>query len=221
MIFWRLFQSDLKLAFRKKGDFFNPLIFFGLVVLLFPIGISASENLLKEIAPGLVWIAALLSVLLTLDLLFKQDYEDGTLEQWVTSDHALAGFVLARLLSHWVVTALPLVIMAPVLAISVSMPLDAIGVLVISLLVGTAFLIIVGGIGAALTIGLNKSSILLPLLVIPFYVPILIFGASAVEVTAAGWSAAGQLYVMFGLLFLAVTLAPFAAASALKISLSQ
>jgi len=220
-LYVRVFLNDLTLAFRNKGEFLNPLIFFGLVVLLFPIGISASESLLKEIAPGLVWIAALLAVLMSLDMLFKADYNDGTIEQWVVSDKVLAGFVFARLLSHWVVTTLPLILLAPIFSISVGLPFSAMWVLILSLILGSLLLVLIGGMGVALTIGLSKSSMLTPLLVIPFYVPVLIFGASAVEVTAAGWSAAGQLYVLAGLLVLALTLAPLTIAAALKISVSQ
>lgn len=221
MLYWQLFIKDLTLAYRKKGELLNPLIFFGLVVLLFPIGISASESLLKEIAPGLLWIAALLSVLMSLDWMFREDFQDGTLEQWLMSHHSLQGFVLSRILSHWIITALPLVLLAPVLAVSLSLPFDAILILMVSLLIGSLLLVLIGAIGVALTTGLKKSATLMPLLVMPFYVPVLIFGASAVEVTASGWSASGQLYILAGLLVLGLTLAPFAVASALRISLSQ
>ncbi|BBP46679.1 heme exporter protein B [Thiosulfatimonas sediminis] len=219
--FLYLIKRDLILAYRRRGEFSNSLVFFGLVVLLFPIGIGASEKLLSEVAPGLIWIAALLATMLSLDNLFKEDFQDGTLEQWALSKHSLVSFAWARLFSHWVITALPLIVVAPLFAVSLSLPADAIWVLVLSLLLGTPLLIFIGGIGVALTTGLKKSSLLLPLLVLPFYIPVLIFGASAVEVTAAGWSASGQLYVLGALFVLGISLAPFAVAAALKVSVSQ
>lgn len=219
--FLHLIQRDLILAMRNKGQIFNSLIFFGLVILLFPIGINASEKLLSEIAPGLVWIAALLASMLSLDNLFKEDFQDGTIEQWTLSKHSLFSFAWARLFSHWVISCVPLIIVAPVFALSLNLPNNAIGVLILSLLLGTPLLTFIGGIGVALTTGLNKSSLLLPLLVIPFYIPVLIFGSSAVEVSASGWSAAGQLYILAGLLILGITLAPFAVAASLRMGVSQ
>ena len=220
-VVWQLIQRDLTLAIRRRGEFSQAVIFFGLVVLLFPIGISSSENQLREIAPGLVWIAALLATMMSLDSLFKEDFQDGTLEQWALSRHGLLSFATGRLISHWIISAVPLILLAPVLAISLNLPAASIGVLMLSLLLGTPLLVFVGGIGVALTTGLNKSSLLLPLLVLPFYIPVLIFGASAVEVSASGFSPAGQLYVLAALFVLAVVLAPFAVASALKMSLAQ
>jgi len=219
--FLHLIQRDLLLAYRKRGEVFNAVIFFGLVILLFPIGIGASEKLLTEIAPGLLWIAALLASMLSLDNLFRDDFADGTLEQWVLSEHSLIQFAWARLLSHWLTTTFPLVLIAPIFAVSLNLPTNAIGVLTLSLLLGTPLLTFVGGIGVALTTGLKKSSLLLPLLVLPFYIPVLIFGASAVDVAADGWSAAGQLYILSGLFVLGITLAPFAISTALKVSISQ
>ncbi|WEJ62214.1 heme exporter protein CcmB [Thiomicrorhabdus lithotrophica] len=219
--FLSLIKRDLVLAYRGRGEAFNSLIFFGLVILLFPIGISASEKLLAEIAPGLIWIAALLATMVSLDNLFKEDFQDGTLEQWAVSPHSLISFAWARLLSHWIITSVPLIIIAPLFALSLNLPPEAIGVLILSLLLGTPLLTFIGGIGVALTTGLKKSSMLLPLLVLPFYIPVLIFGASAVDVAADGWSAAGQLYILAGLFVLGITLAPFAVATSLKVSVSQ
>lgn len=216
-----LIQRDLRLALRRRGEFTQALTFFALVVLLFPIGISASESLLREMAPGLIWIAALLSTMLALDNLFKEDFQDGTLEQWALSDAGLLSFAWGRLISHWIISALPLILLAPVMAVSLNLPAGSIWVLELSLLLGTPLLVFVGGIGVALTTGLNKSSLLLPMLVLPFFIPVLIFGASAVEVSASGFSPAGQLYVLSALFILAIALAPFAVASALKMSLSQ
>lgn len=218
---WILLQRDLKLAYRKRGETANALVFFSLVLLLFPIGIGPSEKLLASLAPGLIWIAVLLACMMSLDNLFREDFEDGTIEQWILSPHSLVSFAWARLFSHWLVTILPLIILAPVFAISLNLPLEAMGVLVLSLLLGSPLLIFMGGIGVALITGLNKKSLLLPLLILPFYIPVLIFGASAVEVSAGGWSAAGQLYILAGLCILSVSLAPFAVAAALKMSVSQ
>lgn len=219
--FLTLIKRDLVLAYRQRGQVFNAVIFFGLVILLFPIGISASEQLLSEIAPGLLWIAALLATMLSLDNLFRDDFYDGTLEQWAVSQHSLISFAWARLFSHWLTTSFPLVLIAPLFALTLNLPFEAIGVLVLSLLLGTPLLTFIGGIGVALTTGLKKSSMLLPLLVLPFYIPVLIFGASAVDVSADGWSAAGQLYILAGLFVLGITLAPLAVATALKVSVSQ
>ncbi len=219
--FFNLVKRDLTLANRRRGEFTHSLMFFALVVLLFPIGISASESLLQEIAPGLIWIAALLATMMSLDSLFKEDYEDGTLEQWALSPYSLYSFASARLISHWLVSSVPLIIMAPIFAISLNLPTDAIAVLIMTLLLGTPILTFVGGIGVALTNGLQKSSLLLPLIVLPFYIPVLIFAASAVSVSAEGWSASGQIYILAALFVLAIALAPLAVASALKMSLSQ
>jgi len=219
--FISLIKRDLSLALRQRGEHLNTVIFFGLVILLFPIGISASETLLAEIAPGLLWIAALLATMLSLENLFKEDFYDGTLEQWATSQHSLISFAWARLISHWLMTSFPLVLVSPLFALSLNLPIEAIGVLFVSLLLGTPLLTFIGGIGVALTTGLNKSSMLLPLLVLPFYIPVLIFGSSAVSVSAEGWSAAGQLYILAGLFVLGITLAPLAIATALKVSVSQ
>ncbi len=219
--FFMLIKRDLLLANRNRSQLFNAVIFFGLVVVLFPIGINASESLLSEIGPGLLWIAALLATMLSLDNLFREDFEDGTLEQWAVSEHSLIAFAWARLLSHWLTTTFPLVIISPLFALSFNLPVEAIWVLLLSLLLGTPLLIFIGAIGVALTTGLNKSSLLLPLLVMPFYIPVLIFGASAVDVAADGWSASGQLYILSGLFVLGITLAPLAVAAALKVSISQ
>lgn len=216
-----LIKRDLMLAFRRRGEASHSVIFFGLVVMLFPIGINASEKLLADIAPGIIWIAALLAIMMSLDNLFKEDFQDGTLEQWTLSQYSLVIFALARLISHWMTSSLPIILLSPLLAISLNLPANAIWVLIASLLLGTPLLIFVGAIGVALTTGLSKSSLLLPLLILPFYIPVLIFGASAVEVSASGWSASGQLYILAALLCLAVTLAPFAVAAALKVSVSQ
>lgn len=216
-----LMQRDLRLAWRRRGESYQNLLFFAMVVVLFPIAMGGSEAKLAQIAPGVLWIAALLAALLSMPALFKDDLEDGTIEQWILSRHSLIGFVWARLLAHWLLTALPLLIMAPFFALALHLPEAGLATLLLSLLLGTPALIFIGGIGSALTSGLQKNSLLLPLLMLPFYLPILIFGASAVQVAAEGWSAAGQLYILAALLVLSLVLAPFAIAAALRLSATQ
>lgn len=219
--FFRLLQRDLTLAFRNRNEAFNPLLFFILVVLLFPLGVGPSPKLLLTIAPGVIWVAALLSALLSLDSLFRSDYEDGSLEIMVLSAHPLPILVIARVLAHWIMSAVPVLLMAPFLAISLGMPTDALGILMLTLLLGTPVLSFVGGIGVALTVGLNKSGMLLALLVLPLYVPVLIFGANAIDTAITGLSVSGQLYIMAAFLILSITLAPLAIAAALRMGLSQ
>lgn len=196
-------------------------MFFVLVVLLFPLGIGPSPNLLLTISPGIIWVAALLSALLSLDSLFRADYDDGSLELMVLSPLPLPILVIARILAHWLLSATPILLMAPILAISLGMPGSVLGLLMLTLLLGTPVLSFVGAIGVALTVGLRKSGMLLALLVLPLYVPILIFGANAVDMAMAGLPVAGQLYIMGALLILSITLAPLAIAAALRMGLSE
>lgn len=219
--FFRLLKRDLTLAFRNRNEALNPLLFFVLVVLMFPLGVGPSPKLLLAIAPGVIWVAALLSALLSLDSLFRSDYNDGTLELMVLSPHPLPILVISRVLAHWLMSAIPVLLMAPVLGISLGMPFDALGILVLTLLLGTPVLSFIGAIGVALTVGLNKSGMLLALLVLPLYVPVLIFGANAIDTAMTGLSVAGQLYIMAAFLMLAVSLAPLAIAAALRMGLSQ
>jgi heme exporter protein B len=169
---------------------------------------------------GVVWVAALLAALLTLDSIFRSDFEDGTLEQILIGAHPVPMLVLAKVIAHWLVTGLPLLLVAPVLATFLGMNPDAIGVLMLSLLLGTPVLSLIGSIGVALTVGLRRGGVILSLLVLPLYVPVLIFGAAAVDAAASGMPVTGQMYIMAAFLVLAVTLAPLAAAAALRISLS-
>lgn len=219
--FIRLLQRDLTLAFRNRNEALNPLLFFVLVVLMFPLGVGPSPKLLLAIAPGVIWVAALLSALLSLDSLFRSDYDDGTLELMVLSSHPLPILVIARVLAHWLMSAVPVLLMAPILAISLGMPTGALGILMLTLLLGTPVLSFIGAIGVALTVGLNKSGMLLALLVLPLYVPVLIFGANAIDTAMTGLSVAGQLYIMAAFLMLAVSLAPLAIAASLRMGLSQ
>ncbi|BBL76969.1 heme exporter protein CcmB [Methylomagnum ishizawai] len=218
--FLALLQRDLLLAFRHRGELVNPLLFFMIVVTLFPLGVSPEEALLRKIAPGVIWIAALLAALFSLENMFRSDFDDGALEQIALSPHPLAVLVLAKVLAHWLVSGLPMLLMAPVLALFLALPGPAVYALEITLLVGTPLLSLIGAIGVALTVGLRRGGVLLTLLVLPLYIPVLIFATNAVAAAAAGMPVEGQLYFLGALLVLALTLAPLATAAALRISLS-
>lgn len=208
------------LAFRNRAEIANPLLFFLLVVSLFPLGIGPAQDQLRSLGAGVIWVAALLATLLSLDNIFRSDFEDGTLEQIVVSHHPTSALVLAKVAAHWMITGLPLILVAPLLGVLLYLPAESIGVLVSTLFLGTPFLSLVGSIGVALTVGLRRGGMLLSLLVIPLYVPVLIFSANAVESAAAGVPITAQLYLLAALLAGALTLAPAATAAALRISLS-
>jgi heme exporter protein B len=209
---------DLRLALRQRGDIATALLFFVIVAGLFPLGIGAEPNLLRAVAPGVIWVAALLSSLLSLRRLFDGDHADGTLEQILLGAAPLPVVVAAKTAAHWLVSGLPLVLIAPLIALQydIAAPLQA--VLALSLLLGTPILSIIGSIGAALTLGLRGGGVLLALLVLPLYVPVLIMGAGAVEMADAGLDPAGQLMLLAALLALAAVFAPWASAAALRIS---
>ena len=215
-----LLLRDLTLAFRNRAEFANPLLFFVLVISLFPLAIGAMPTLLQTIAPGIIWVAALLAAMLSLDSIFRSDFDDGSLEQLLLSAHPVAVLVLAKVCAHWLVTGLPLLIIAPVLAEMLGMPSSAQGVLLLTILIGTPILSLVGSIGVALTVGLPKGGIILSLLVLPLYVPVLIFAASATAGAAGGLDVSAQIYMLLAFLFLALSLSPWATAAALKMSMS-
>lgn len=217
-VFVVLLRRDLLLGFRHRSELANPLLFFVLVVSLFPLGVGPELDLLRKLAPGVIWVAALLATLLSLDAIFRSDFEDGALEQLLVSARPLPVLVLAKVLAHWLVTGLPLLLIAPLLGVLLALPGGALGALLLTLALGTPVLSLVGAIGVALTVGLRKGGALLSLLVLPLYIPVLIFGANAVATAASGLPITGQLYVLAALLVLALTLAPFAAAAALRIS---
>ena len=217
--FFAVLQRDLMLAWRGRADVLVTLAFFVIVVCLFPFGVGPETNQLRAIAPGVLWVAALLSTLLSLHRLFAQDHADGTLEQLLLSPEPTALWVLAKVLAHWVVTGLPLVIVAPGLALLFDVEQSALGVLVLSLAFGTPILALIGGVGAALTLGLRGGGVLLALLVLPLFVPVLIFGAGAVDAYLGGTGATAQLLLLAGGLLAALALAPFACAAALRIAI--
>jgi heme exporter protein B len=213
-----LVHRDLLLALRNRSDIGTALLFFVIVTSLFPLGIGAEPGLLRAIAPGVIWVAALLSSMLSLGRLFAADHADGTLEQIVLGAAPLGAVVAAKALAHWLVSGLPIVLIAPLIALQYDFPAPLHGVLVISLLLGTPVLSLVGAIGAALTLGLRGGGVLLSLLVLPLYVPVLIMGAGGIEMAAAGMGAQGHLLLLAAMLVGAAAFAPWAIAAALRIS---
>lgn len=214
-----LLKRDLLLAYRRRSEMLQPLIFLLVVVSLFPLGVGPSPQLLGLIAPGVIWIAALLATVLSLDTLFRTDFEDGSLEQFLLSGHPLTVIVLAKTLAHWLTAGLPLVLLSPLLSVWMNLPLEGARVLIYTLAIGTPVLSLIGAIGGALTVSLKRGGQLLSLLVFPLYVPLLIIAANAVSAAVAGLPYNGQLGLMLAGLVAALTLAPFAAAAALKLSL--
>lgn len=215
--FLGLLRRDLRLGVRRRGELLNPLLFFVLVASLFPLGVGPGPTILATIAPGVIWVAALLATLLSMERLFRSDFEDGALEQLLLSPYPLPLLVLAKVLAHWLVTGLPLLLVSPLLGLLLHLPAEAVRTLPLALLLGTPVLSLVGAIGVALTVGLRRGGVLLTLLVLPLYVPVLIFGTAAVAAAAAGLPVSGQLALLGALLALALSLAPFAAAAALRI----
>jgi heme exporter protein B len=217
--FWVAMRRDLSVAMRSKGELAQALAFFVVVVSLFPLAIGPESALLKRIAPGVVWVCALLAVLLTLPRIFHHDYHDATLEEIALSRYPLPVLVAGKMMSHWLTTGLPLAIVAPVLGLQFGLGANELWVVIASLLLGTPVLTMIGAIGAALTLGVRSGSILMALLVLPLYIPVLIFGAGAVEATMSGLGATANFYVLGAMLLAALVLTPFAAAAAVKISL--
>ncbi len=212
-------KRDMLLAMRRKSDVLTTLFFFVIMTSLFPLGVGPEPQLLKAMGPGVVWVAALLASMLSLGRLFAADHADGTLEQMLLAPESLALIVLGKTLVHWIASGLPLVLIAPFLGLQFGMNGDALWVLVASLLLGTPVLSLVGAIGASLTLGLRGGGILVSLLVLPLYIPVLIFGAGAVDASTSGLGAQGHLSILGALLVLALLATPMASAAALRISL--
>lgn len=212
-------QRDLLVVVRRKSEVLTALFFFVIVSSLFPLGIGPEPGLLRKIAPGVLWVGALLATMLALQRMFAADHADGTLEQMAISPSPLVGLVIGKIAAHWLVSGLPLVLMAPVLGLQFDLDAGALGVLMLALLLGTPVLSLVGAIGAALTLGVRGGGVLLSLLVLPLFVPVLIFGAGAVESHIAGLGAGGHLSLLAALLALSVFFAPWAATAALRIAL--
>ena len=216
---FNLLKRDLLLAFRHPSELVNPLIFFLIVVSLFPMGLKPDSSFLPMMGAAVIWVAALLAAMLSLDSLFRSDMEDGTLEQIVLSPWPLPLLVLMKVLAHWLVSGIPLVIMAPLLGMMFNIPTAGISALMLTLLLGTPVLSLIGAIGVALTVSLRRGGVLLSLLVLPLYIPVLIFGAGSVWDASLGLAIRGPLLFMSAVLVLALTLAPLAIAGALRISL--
>lgn len=211
-------KRDLLLAWKRPGDVMNPLFFFAMVATLFPLAVGPSVEQLEFSGPGVLWVAALLAMLLSLNSLFMSDHEDGSLEQMLVSPVPLPALALGKSVAHWLTSGLPLVIVSPILAMTFRMPIAVTGVLMLTLLLGTMSLSLLGSIGAALTVGLNRGTALLSLLILPLAMPVLIFGARTVALAAGGETAAGGLYFLAAYTVLILSLAPFATAAALRIS---
>ncbi|HDR1496113.1 TPA: heme exporter protein CcmB [Pasteurella multocida] len=221
MIFLAIIKRELQIAMRKQAEILNPLWFFLLVITLFPLVIGPDPKLLARIAPGIAWVAALLSALLSFERLFRDDFVDGSLEQLMLTAQPLALTALAKVIAHWLLTGLPLILLSPIAALLLSLEVEIWRALVLTLLIGTPVLSCLGAIGVALTVGLRKGGVLLSLLVVPLFIPVLIFSASVLEAASLSLPYSGQLAILGAILAGSVTLSPFAIAAALRISLDQ
>lgn len=213
-------KRDLLIAFKRQNDIVNPFMFFVIVVSLFPLAISPEPARLAEISSGVIWIAVLLSAMLSMDSLFRADFEDGSLEMLLLSPHPLFFLVLAKNIAHWLVSGLPVVIASPLLGYMLKLPADAYATLMLTLLIGTPTLSLIGSIAVALTVGLGSRGLILAVITLPFSVPVLIFGTLAVQASAGGLPAGGYLALMLALLAGSLSLAPLTSAAALRISVS-
>ena len=211
-------RRDLLLAYRRRGEAASPLIFFVMVSTLIPLGITPESARLAEIAPGIIWVMALLATLLSTDSLFASDYQDGSLEQLLISPQLLAMPVLGKITAHWMVTGLPLTLASPLLGLMLSLPAEGYVPMMASLAIGTACLSLVGSVGAALTVSLRKGGLLLSLLVMPLYMPIIIFGSATVQSAIDGFAWSGPLAILGAMLAAAIALCPLAAAGALRLT---
>ncbi len=216
-----ILRRELQLAYRRRADLVNPLLFFLIVVTLFPIGVTPDLEKLSEMAAGVLWVAALLANLLSLDLLFRNDFEDGSLEQQLLAAVPPTLLVLCKVLAHWLVTGLPLTLMSPVLSVMLALPSSAVPLLMLTLALGTLTLSLIGGVGAALTVGLRKGGLLLTILIMPMFVPVIIFGTSAVQASAQGLPWAGQLALLAAMALGALVLTPILTVAALKIAVGD
>ena len=218
-IIFSVIARDLQLAMRRQADIVSALFFFVIVVSLFPLGIGPETDLLRKLAPGVLWVAALLATMLSLPRLFADDHRDGTLEQLALSPYPLGLIVTGKTIAHWLVSGLPLALIAPILGVQFDLAADALWVLTLTILIGTPALSGIGAIGAALTLGVRGGGVLLSLLILPLYIPVLIFGAGAVEATVTGVGAQAHLSLLGALTLAGVFFAPWPTAAALRIAL--
>ncbi|BBB22867.1 heme exporter membrane protein CcmB [Abyssogena phaseoliformis symbiont OG214] len=218
-IYLKALKRDLRIAIRNPSSILNPLLFFIISVSLFPLAISPEATTLAQIAAGIIWVASMLSVLLSLNALFHHDFENGVLEQMVISHHSLPLLILSKIIAHWILTGIPIILLSPLLGLFLFLDSDGIWVLMITLLLATPSLSLIGAIGASLIVGIKNSGMLLSLLILPLYVPILIFASSAVSQAQFGLEITGQLYFLATILMVSLMTAPFVSGIALKISL--
>ena len=214
--FTALLARDLKLAVRQSADSFTVIAFFAIATVLFPFGVGPEAEVLARIAAGVVWVAALLAALLSLDRVFAVDFEDGSLDQLLLSGQSVTLTVLAKVAAHWLSTAVPLIAMSPVLAVTLQLPTEGYGVLMLALLLGTPSVSLIGALGAALVLGTRRGGVLLSLLVLPLYIPVLIFGTAAVEAAITGMESRPMLSILAGLSLIAGVLCPIGTAAALR-----
>ena len=219
--FWAVVQRDLVLAMRRKTEVITAVFFFVVVAALFPLGIGPEINTLRLVAPGILWVGALLASMLSLGRLFAADFADGTLEQMALSPNSLSVLVAAKILAHWLLSGLPLVLLAPVLGLQFDLTEEALGTLTIGLLLGTPILSLIGAVGAALTLGVRGGDVLLSLLILPLYVPALIFGAGAVQAQMSGLGAAAHLSILAAMALVAAVFSPWVSAASLRIALES
>jgi heme exporter protein B len=218
--FLQIVSKDLLGAFRQKSDILNPIWFFVIVVTLFPLSIGTDPALLSRIAPGIIWVAALLAALLSFERLFKDDYIDGSLEQMMLAPYPLTWLVSAKIFAHWLLTGLPILLVSPLLGMFLSLNIETFIALFLTLLIGTPVLSLLGAIGVALTIGLRKGGVLLSLIMLPLSIPVLIFSTMAIDAASFGQSYIGLVSLLAAMLIAAITLAPFAIAASLRVSVS-
>ncbi len=214
--FIQVIRRELRLAFRQRLDSMMVLVFFVLAIVLFPFGIGPEPNILARIAPGIIWVAALLAVMLALERLFQADYEDGSLELLALAPLPLEVVVLAKVVAHWLTTGLPLIVAAPIMAVMLNMNTDGMAMLLLVLALGTPSLSLIGAIGAALILGARRGGVLLSLLILPLFIPILIFGVSAIDGALTGLTVKPQLFILTGFLLAALALCPWASAAAIR-----
>ncbi|BBL33823.1 heme exporter protein B [Nitrosomonas stercoris] len=219
MIGW-IIKRDLLLAMRRRADVLTVLFFFIIVVSLFPLGVGPEPDILRTMASGVVWVAALLAAMLSLGRMFSSDYADGTLEQMLLSPFSLAALVMGKAISHWLTTGIPLVLMAPILGLQYDLSGEALLVLTLSLLLGTPVLSLIGAIGAALTLGLRGGGVLVSILVLPLYIPVLIFGTGAVEASRAGMEVGAYFSILGAFLLVAIVFSPWVTAASLRVSMN-
>ena len=218
-IYTKTLARDLKMALRNPSSFLNPLLFFVIAISLFPLAISPEAHTLSNIGPGVIWVTCMLSVLLSLNALFHYDYDNGVLEQMVISPFSLSLMLLAKITAHWLLTGLPIILLSPLMGMVLFLDIDSIYILMLTLLIATPSLSLIGAIGASLIVGIKNSGMLLSLLILPLYIPILIFATSAVSQAQFNLSISGQLYFLVTILLISLMTSPFVSAIALKVSL--